>query len=220
MKKALLVCVLLGLILTVPSRTPAQEKQGDRVALPAPAREGGMPLQEALGRRRSVREFAAAPLSERELGQLLWAAQGANRSDGRRTAPSAGALYPLELYVATPNGFFYYDPRRHQLERRSAGDLRMAISRAALGQKQVAEAPAVFLFSGVIERTSKRYGERAPRYVYMEVGHAAQNLLLQAVALNLGGVPVGAFDDTQLQQAAGLPADHRPLYLVPVGRPR
>lgn len=203
------------------SASQAQPKPAVRTALPAPAREGGMALQEALARRRSVRQFAATPLTQQELAQLLWAAQGANRPGGQRTAPSAGALYPLELYVATAIGFFHYDPREHQLERRSGSDLRPAMAKAALGQTMIAEAPAVFLFAAEFERTEKRYkAERTPRYVHIEVGHAAQNLLLQAVALGLDAVPVGAFEDAPLQQAVSLPATHRPLYLVPVGKPR
>lgn len=199
----------------------AQKEPAEKISLPAPARTGRMSLEEALARRRSVREFAAKTLSLEELSQLLWSAQGITHPDGLRTAPSAGALYPLELYVATPSGFVHYDPKRHELQRCSERDLRKELSRAALDQEAVRDAPAVFVFAAVFERTSKKYGEaRTPRYVHMEAGHAAQNLLLQAVALGLGGVPVGAFSDAQVSSVLSLPADHRPLYLVPVGRPR
>ncbi len=199
-----------------PGTTTAETRQ-----LPPPAQKGRMSLEEALTRRRSVRELRRQPLSEQQLSQLLWAAQGTTHPAGYRTAPSAGALYPLELYVATPEGFFHYGPRLHQLARRSSQDLRQAICRAALGQEPIAEAPAVFVFAAVYERTQRKYGEaRTPRYVHMEVGHAAQSLLLQAVALGLGGVPIGAFYDAQLQKVLGLPADHQPLYIVPVGYPR
>jgi SagB-type dehydrogenase family enzyme len=180
-----------------------------------------MSLEEALARRRSVREFTRETLTERELSQLLWAAQGITHAEGLRTAPSAGALYPLELYVASAGGFYRYEPRRHRLVRLSDRDLRAAMRRAALDQEAVTQAPTVFVFAAVYERTSRKYGvARAARYVHMEVGHAAQNLLLEAAALGLGGVPIGAFDDEALHKALGLPADHRPLYLVPVGRPR
>lgn len=191
------------------------------IALPAPVRTGRISLEETLARRRSVREFSAAPLTEQELSQLLWAAQGITHPEGLRTAPSAGALYPLELYVATASGFYHYEPRGHRLQKHVQGDLRPALYRAAFEQPPVLQAPAVFLIAAVYERTARKYGpDRAPRYVHIEAGHAAQNLLLQAVTLNLGAVPVGAFDDALLQKAAALPAAHRPLYLIPAGHPR
>jgi len=199
-------------------------KPTERVALSPAAREGGMALHEALARRQSVRDFVDKPISQRELGQLLWAAQGVNRPNGRRTAPSANALYPLELYVATADGFFHYEPREHQLERHSTGDLRPAIAKAARGQKHVPVSAAVFIFAGVFERMTKRYGEaqrqRGSNFVFIEAGHAAQNLLLEVVALNLGAVPMGGFDEGQLQEAVALPSDHRPIYMVAVGFPR
>jgi SagB-type dehydrogenase family enzyme len=199
----------------------ALAKSADQIALPAPAKTGRMSFEEALVRRHSVREFSRKLLTEQQLGQLLWAAQGITRPEGKRTAPSAGALYPLEIYVATLGGFFHYDPRSHRLNRLSAQDLRGELSRAALGQESVRDAAAVFVVAAVIERTARKYGPvRAPRYVHIEVGHAAQNLLLQAVALDLAAVPVGAFHDEQVQKALSLPKDHEPLYLIPVGYPR
>jgi len=180
-----------------------------------------MSVEEALRRRRSVREFREKLLTDQELSQLLWAAQGITDAAGLRTAPSAGALYPLELYVSTPQGFYRYEPRGHRLRRSADGDLRPAIYRAALEQEAIRQAPAVLVIAAVYERTAFKYGQaRAPRYVHVEVGHAAQNVLLEAVALGLGGVPIGAFDDLALQKALGLPADHKPLYLIPVGHPR
>jgi len=222
---ALIVVIWLGgMLLTAqeakPAAAQAPAKAGERTALPAAAREGGMALDEALARRRSIREYTDKVLSERELGQLLWAAQGVNRPDGHRTAPSAMARYPLELYVATPSGFFHYEPREHQLERRG-GDLRPAISKAARGQKQIMQSPAVFVFTAVFERMGAKPDDpRAARWIYVEAGHAAQNLLLEAVALGLAGVPMGGFDDKQLQEALPLPADHRPVYMVAIGQPR
>ena len=180
-----------------------------------------MSLEEALARRRSVREFTREALTERELSQLLWAAQGITHAEGLRTAPSAGALYPLEIYVASAGGFYRYEARPHQLARLSDRDLRAAMRRAALDQEAITQAPAVFVIAAVYERTSRKYGAaRTPRYLHMEVGHAAQNLLLEAVALGLGGVPIGAFEDEALQKALALPVDQCPLYLIPVGHPR
>jgi len=193
---------------------------GERLKLPAPDTKGKMPLEQALAHRASVREFSRQPLTQAELSQLLWAAQGITHGKSGRTAPSAGALYPLEVYVAAPDGFYRYEPYGHELHRITINDLRINISKAALSQQALADAAAVFVFTAVFERTERRYGkERAQRYVLIEVGHAAQNLLLEAVALGLGGVPIGAFNDSQLQKALPVPADHTVLYLVAIGRP-
>jgi SagB-type dehydrogenase family enzyme len=191
------------------------------ISLPAPVRAGQVSLEEVLYRRRSVREFSARPLTEQQIGQLLWAAQGITSSEGLRTAPSAGALYGLEVYVTTSAGFYHYAPEGHQLERRSEEDLRPALCHAALDQESILGAGAVFVIAAVYARIAAKYGkERGIRYTHLEAGHAAQNLLLQAVALNLGGVPMGAFRDEQVQKVLSMPADQSPLYLIPVGVPR
>jgi SagB-type dehydrogenase family enzyme len=189
--------------------------------LPPPILSGETSLEEALVRRRSAREYDTQPLTSRELGQLLWAAQGITHERGLRTAPSAGALYPLEVYVATTDGVFHYQPQGHQLLVTSPQDAREKLYHAALNQDPVRQAPAVFIVTAIYERTAEKYGaERSPRYVHLEAGHAAQNLLLGAVALGLGAVPIGAFHDEEIQRALGLPADHQPLYLIPVGHPQ
>lgn len=178
-----------------------------------------MSLEETLSQRRSVRAFTDQKLTPEELSQLLWAAQGITNSQAFRTAPSAGALYPLELYVATADGFFRYQPDGHGLVPLMAEDMREAVWRVGLEQNALRDAPAVFIVTAVYQRTANKYGERAERYVKLEAGHAAQNLLLQSVALGLGGVPIGAFYDDQLQTALSLPEDHAPLYLLAVGHP-
>jgi SagB-type dehydrogenase family enzyme len=189
--------------------------------LPAPERKGRMSLEEALAARRSVREFTRQTLTDRELSQLLWAAQGITRADGLRTAPSAGALYPLEVWVATASGFYHYEAHKHRLSRHLERDLRPDICRSALQQEAILQAPAVFVIAAVYQRTARKYGEqRTPRYVHMEVGHSAQNLLLEAVALGLGGVVIGAFYDKEVEEVLSLPDDQKPLYLIPVGHPR
>jgi len=191
------------------------------VQLPPVEQQGRMSVEEALARRRSVREFTQEVISQRELSQLLWATQGVTHPDGLRTAPSAGALYPLDLYVATANGFYHYEPKEHRLIRLFDRDPRPAMRRTALDQEAITQAPVVIVIGAVYERTARRYGTaRTPRYVHMEAGHAAENLLLEAVALGLGGVPIGAFNDDALQKVLALQADCRPLYLIPVGRPR
>ncbi|MBU2026387.1 MAG: SagB/ThcOx family dehydrogenase [Proteobacteria bacterium] len=187
------------------------------INLPSPAQKGKMSLEEALKKRESVRSFSSDPLTKEDLSQLLWAVQGITRNWGARTAPSAGALFPLEIYVVLKEGFFRYSPKGHNLVRIMQQDLRNTLSKAALGQNCIGEAPAVFVIAAVYERTSRKYGNRAERYVKMEAGHAGQNLLLQAVSLGLGAVPVGAFQDEQVRQALHLPVNHEPLYLIPVG---
>jgi SagB-type dehydrogenase family enzyme len=217
----LVMAIDLGACDTPPMpRLPAGEDQAME-ALPTPSLTGGTSLEEALARRRSVREFEDVPLTAAELGQLLWAAQGITHDRGYRTAPSAGALYPLELYAATSSGVFHYDPVSHRLLVVGHGDARPVLYKAALSQDPVRDAPAVLVIAAVYERTAVKYGtERSPRYVHLEAGHAAQNLLLQAVVLGLGAVPIGAFQDEEIQAALGMPADHEPLYLIPVGHPR
>jgi SagB-type dehydrogenase family enzyme len=189
--------------------------------LPAPELKGRISLEQALAVRRSVREFTRQTLTDRELSQLLWAAQGITRADGLRTAPSAGALYPLEVWVATASGFYHYEPHKHRLTQHLERDLRPEIYRSALMQEAILQAPAVFVIAAVYQRTARKYGEqRTPRYVPMEAGHSAQNLLLEAVALGLGGVVIGAFSDSEVERVLSLPAEQKPLYLIPVGHPR
>ncbi len=215
-----LVIALMALVATR-SSIVRSAAVGEKIALPAPVRQGQMSVEEALRRRRSVREFSGKPLTYQQLGQLCWAAQGITQRDGRRTAPSAGALYPLELYVVTAIGFFHYEPARHELQVLDRRDLRRDLHRAALSQDSVRDAAAVFVITGNYARTAGKYGSaRSPRYVHLEAGHAAENLLLEAVALDLGAVPVGAFDDARVQKAVSLPAGEEPLYLIPVGHPR
>lgn len=171
-------------------------------------------------KRRSVRSFAPTPLTDQELGQLLWAAQGTTSTEGFRTAPSAGALYPLEIYIATADGVFHYQPEGHRLLVVSRIDAREPLYQAGLEQEAIRSAPAVFVVAAVYSRTAAKYGEvRSPRYVHLEAGHAAQNLLLEAVSMSLGAVPIGAFYDDDVRDAVGLEADHEPLYLIPVGHP-
>lgn len=200
---------------------PALQSAGEAQALPQPRLQGPLSLEEALAQRRSIRSFDAQPLTLAELGQLLWAAQGFTTPAGLRSAPSAGALYPLELYAVMPEGVYRYRPQGHQIVLHLAGDVRPALAAAALGQSAVADAPAVIVIAAVYARTAQKYGPaRSPRYVDLEAGHAGQNVLLQAVALGLGAVPIGAFYDERVQETLDLPADEQPLYLIPVGHPR
>lgn len=178
-----------------------------------------MGFAQALATRRSVRELTGPPLTDGEISQLLWSAQGITPARNR-TAPSAGATYPTEMYLLTADGVFHYRPQRHDLEVVSEDDVRLRLFGGAVGQEAVRDAPAVFVVTAVFARTAVKYGDRAVRYVHVEAGHVAQNVLLQATALGLGAVPVGAFDDTAVSELIGLPTDHEPLYLLPVGHPR
>ncbi|MEA1903738.1 MAG: SagB/ThcOx family dehydrogenase [Actinomycetota bacterium] len=190
----------------------------ETIDLPLPNLAGEMSLEEALTSRRSTREFTDEPLTMAELSQLFWAAQGETRP-GRRTNPSAGALYPIEVYAVTKDGVYHYLPDGHRVELLSTDDLRDRLFWASWRQEAVRDAPAVFVICGVFSRTEAKYGGRAERYVKLEAGHIAQSLLLQAVALDLGGVPMGAFLDSQVQSSLDLPDDHEPLYLIPIGHP-
>jgi SagB-type dehydrogenase family enzyme len=201
-------------------REVAASPPPEEMALPEPRLKGEMSLEETLAQRRSVRSFIEEELTLEEISQLLWAAQGITALWGGRTAPSAGALYPLEVYVATASGLYHYVPQEHKVIIVSQNDLRLKIWEVALKQEAIREAPAVFVITAVYDRTAKKYGDRAERYVKLEAGHACQNILLQAVAMDLGAVPIGAFYDDQIQAALSLPADHEPLYLIPVGHPR
>jgi SagB-type dehydrogenase family enzyme len=201
-------------------REVAASPPPEEMALPEPRLKGEMSLEETLAQRRSVRSFTEEELTLEEISQLLWAAQGITALWGGRTAPSAGALYPLEVYVATPNGLYHYVPQEHKVIVVSQEDLRLKIWEVALEQDAIREAPAVFVITAVYERTAQKYGGRAERYVKLEAGHACQNILLQAVAMDLGAVPIGAFYDDQIQATLSLPPDHEPLYLIPVGHPR
>lgn len=218
-----LLAALMGVIavtlLSSGARSPLETPGGPVEALPSPRVSGGLPLDQALAARRSVRSFTAEDLAIADIGQLLWAAQGMTDAAGHRTAPSAGATYPLELDVVTARGIARYLPDGHRLVRRGSTDVRAALGRAALDQPVVGAAPLVIVVVGVVERTAGRYGARAERYVALEAGHAAQNILLEAVSLGLGAVPVGAFDDEAVRRVLSLGEGEAPLYLIPVGHP-
>ncbi len=212
----------------------ADQQSGDEamlttqpINLPEPVLSGSVSLEETLALRRSVRGFSDHPVTITEIGQLLWAAQGVTESGrGLRTAPSAGATYPLEIIViigraeGVAPGVYRYAPGDHVLRPVLQEDQRQALTRAALNQSALLQAPVTFAVTAVHARTEARYGRRATRYVDMEAGHAAQNLSLQAVALGLGSVVIGAFDDQEVAALLNLSSGEAPLYLIPVGRPR
>lgn len=187
------------------------------INLPEPNQESSISLEQAITKRRSRRKFVSKALTLEQIGQLCWAAQGRETHSRYRNAPSAGATYPLELLVVTCDGLFQYLPAKHSLERLNNQDLRTELTMAAWGQKFIEAAPLTLVFAAQFSRTTGRYGRRGVRYVYMEAGHAAQNVHLQAEALGLGSVAVGAFDDTSVSKVLSLPDFLEPLYMVTVG---
>jgi SagB-type dehydrogenase family enzyme len=199
---------------------PPEEKR-EELDLPPPGLRGGMPLAEALAHRRSHREFAARRPTPAQVAQLCWAAQGITAgAEGFRTAPSAGATYPITLLVVEPGGVFCYDPAGHRLRRVLTGDVRTRLQAAAEDQSCVGAAPLCLAFAVEPARVAARYGRRRGwRYALLEAGHAAQNVPLQATALGLVGVPVGAFEDRQVADILGLPSGLHPVYLLSLGVP-
>lgn len=176
-------------------------------------------IEECILARRSIRQFQDKDIPLSSISLLVWAAQGITAKRGFRAAPSAGATYPLEIFLAKRDGLFRYIPQHHALKKEKTGDMRSEIAECALNQMFIADAGIVFVITGIFERTTRRYGERGVQYVHNEVGHCAQNIHLAAVALGLGSVPIGAFNDGELKQLLELD-DERPLYIVPVGFPR
>jgi SagB-type dehydrogenase family enzyme len=195
------------------------------ITLPEPAYDGDTSVEEALLGRRSVREYGAKAVTLQQLGQLLWAAQGITGTGGKRTAPSAGGLYPLEVYVVAGNvegieqGIYRYRPATHDLAKMVDGDMREALVEAALDQIYVKQAALDIVITAVYARTTGKYGDRGKTYVHMEAGHAAENICLEAVALKLGTVTIGAFEDDRVKKVLTCPEDEVPLYVLPVGNP-
>jgi len=201
------------------------EPSTDLISLPDPQLSGEIPMEEAIHGRRSIRSFRPDALDLRGVSQLLWAAQGITDPEGLRSAPSAGATYPLEVYLVAgaveelDAGIYRYDPTAHALRPVGPGDRSAEVAHAALDQRWIADAPLILVLAADMSRATGRYGERGRRYVYMEMGHAAQNVYLQAEALNLGTTLVGAFRDGELAEALGIPSNEEPLGILPVGVP-
>ena len=198
-----------------------------RIQLPSPFVTGGLPLSEAISQRRSVRDFSPEPILLFQISQILWACQGISAAGSLRTVPSAGATYPLEVYTLigengvekVESGVYHYEVDSHVLSLHLSGDLRAELANAALGQDSVAVAPATLVIGAIYDRTLIRYSSRGERYVFMEAGHAGQNVYLQATALGLGTVAIGAFRDEEVRKLLQLSPRVRPLYLMPVGKP-
>ena len=220
MKRRELLAVLAAGAMTQVSTGQAQAspaKYTDEIELPKPKVSGTVSLEDAIQRRRSVRRFRSDALPVETIGQLLWAGQGITSPDGKRAAPSAGALYALELYMVTAAEVMHYVPQGHRAQTRATPDMRPKLQALALNQASVGAAPALIVVAADPGRLKQRYGGRAGVYSDLEAGHAAQNMLLQAAALGLVAVPVGAVDGPQAAHALGLPAGQSVVYVIPVG---
>jgi SagB-type dehydrogenase family enzyme len=203
--------------------------QALRVKLPAPERGEGMPLWEAVGRRRSVRDFRGTSISAKDLSQILWASQGVTRVMGEyalRSAPSAGALYPVETYLSVQAvegidpGIYHYGVREHELELLRAGDYRDAVAAAALDQGFLSEAAVVFAWTALFARSKWKYKERAYRYVYLDAGHIAQSAALAAASLGLGTCQIAALYDDEVNSLLGVDGKEESIiYMTALGRP-
>lgn len=241
LKAALVLLLLLATIAFSQKQenmTDPPSKENNIIILPEPMTDGKVSLEKALMGRRSIRNFSSDSLTIFEISQILWSAQGITKKikepssgwrgdkwpGGLRTAPSAGALYPIELYIATarvtglPQGLYKYIPQEHTITRVLDGDKRMDISDAALKQKSIQNASAVIIIFGVIDRTTAKYGDRAPRYVNIECGAVCQNIYLQSYTLNLGAVFAGAFNDEKLKSVLNVPENEYPLGIMPLGK--
>jgi SagB-type dehydrogenase family enzyme len=200
------------------------------IKLPLPQLEGKMSVEEALARRRSRRAFKDYPLTLEQVSQLLWSAQGITQKGGigrtsKRTAPSAGGVYPLDIYLVVGKdkveglkvGVYHYNPLRHSLTIILEEDRRREISQACLDENQIENAPVSLIITAEFSRLTDRFGENRINFVYMEAGHVAQNIYLQVESLGLGTVSMGGIREEDISQALNLPEQHIPLYVMPVG---
>jgi SagB-type dehydrogenase family enzyme len=218
--------VMTLLVFGAPAYPGDKETEAEKamIKLPEPRHKSYVSLEETLVKRRSIRDYTHEPLALEEVSQLMWAAQGITSDWGGRTSPSAGALYPLEVYVIVGNvkglaaGVYRYMQKRHELVMVSEGDIRSALADAALGQGPVKHGAVDIVLTSVYDRTTRKYGDRGIRYVLIEIGHVAQNISLQATAMELGSVMIGAFHDEEVKGLLKLTKEETPLYIIPIGR--
>jgi SagB-type dehydrogenase family enzyme len=220
MKRLAILAIVLACFTTLclgrsRSRTPQMIIQ-----LTDPNLKGDMSLEEALAKRRSVRQFSSEPIKRSQISQLAWAGQGITEPQrGLRTAPSAGATYPIELLFAIPEGLFVYRPADHSLMQIGNQDIRSGLAAAASGQESISGAGCDIIVAGSIRKLTDQYKDKARTYMHMEAGHIAQNIQLQAVCLGLGSVTVGGFDTKEVRKVSNLTRTLEPLYIICVGYP-
>ena len=230
----LILFILLGLLILgfvfyyrsksdIKRQMPTPNSAQNEILLPQPQRKGEISLEETLQKRRSIREYKNEPLSLKDISQILWASQGITEGS-HRTVPSAGALYPIEIYLVVKNvegvaeGVYRYDPEGHKLVLVVGGDFNRALAEVAANQEWIENSAAILLISADFQRTTQKYGERGKQYVWMEAGHSAQNVYLQATSLELGTVSVGAFDEERVQKILNLPENIQSLVIMPIGK--
>ncbi|OGS21809.1 MAG: hypothetical protein A2252_06535 [Elusimicrobia bacterium RIFOXYA2_FULL_39_19] len=190
----------------------------DLISLPLPVLKSSTSLEECILKRRSVRQFKNKDLTLEQISQLLWAGQGITDTKNKlKSAPSAGALYPIDLYVVTSKGVFSYTADGHKIARTLRADLRQGLSNACQGQTFIAEAGITIIITATLSKTTWRYGEKGIRFASLEAGHVAQNILLQAVPLKLNAIPVGQFNDKEVKALLELPTEQLPIYIIPIG---
>jgi SagB-type dehydrogenase family enzyme len=226
MKKPLLVVQTLGLVILISSL--GSETMAAEIALPSPSYKGTVSVEEALKARRTHRSFQSRPLTLKQFSQILWGAYGVSAQkygSFLKTAPSAGALYPLDIYgvvgeggveTLTP-GIYHFRPENHAVELVKEGDLRAQVARHALQQMWMAKAPLMLIITGEYNRSSIKYGPRGVTYTHIEAGHVGQNIFLQTEAIGLKAGIVGAFDNRGVVTTMGVPPSHDPLLIMPVG---
>jgi SagB-type dehydrogenase family enzyme len=223
-----LIAVCIAWAVLLPGHAGAED---GRIELPAPSASGQFSVEQGIAKKSTVRDFAATPLSPAQVGQLLWAANGRLPGVDAMTAatrvyPSAGGLYPLEVFLVVgkdrvtgvPEGVYYYDWRSHSLKLINSGDKRTQLASACHQQMWLARAPALVVIGGIFERTTAKYQKRGERYVVMDAGSSCQNVYLQAAALGLHAGVVGAFVDEQVTAVLKLPAGVYPFLVVAVGQ--
>ncbi len=209
---------LTGLADAEPRAKQIKMNDKNQIILPEPKLKHGITLEEAIAKRRSCRQFKNEKVTLGEISQLLWAAQGITHPPRRfRSTPSAGALYPLEIFIVTHEGIFHYLPRAHRLNRIKSGDFRNQLKAAALNQNPIAQAPLSIIIAAEFKRTTSKYGSRGIRYCYMESGHCGQNILLEAVSLGLEAVPIGAFHDEKVKELLQPDDNLSILYIISIG---
>ena len=213
---------------------PKKHNEKIIIELPEPRLDSEISIEETLQKRRSIRKYSDDPLTMEEVSQILWAAYGITKPypdgpaflrGGLKTAPSAGATYPLEIYLVAGNvielsaGIYKYKPEDHSIFKISDGDVRKELAKAALEQPWVLKAPASIVYSAVFSRTTDFYGDRGrERYVCMDLGHSAENVYLQAVALDMGTVAIGAFSDIKVKLLINMTREEEPIYIMPLGK--
>jgi len=202
---------------------------GSWISLPPPSGKAAFPLEKAIALRRSTRAFLRTPIAIMQVSQLLWAAQGTTGKErGFRSVPSAGALYPLEVYLVVREngveelaaGVYHYEPSKHRMKKIRDGDHMGKLQEAALGQESIGMSAICIVISAVFSRTTPKYGKRGLQYVHQELGAAAENVYLQATALGLGTVIMGAFTESAVSKTVGIGSDEVPLCLLPIGVPQ